>query len=119
MHTGTPNTTILAEAGRNPQRAFAAQMLLRYWNRLVHMEDGCLAKRAFLVSAALARTTLGRSRLKYSAGQASAVLESPALPCNLAAPAVVDADKRVSSLQPAHLSSATDSELVSSSNTCA
>jgi len=48
-------------------------MLLKYWNRLARMEDDRLVKRAFLVSATLAGTTRGRSRLKTWAGQAAAV----------------------------------------------
>ena len=76
---------VLAEAGRYPLRVFAAQMLLRYWNRLVRMEDDRLVKRAFMVSAALAGSTQCRSRHKSWAGQAAAVLESLGLPCDLAA----------------------------------
>ena len=64
---------VLAEAGRYPMRVFAAQMLLRYWNRLVRMEDDRLVKRAFMVSAALAGSTQCRSRHKPWAGQAAAV----------------------------------------------
>jgi len=75
------------------------------------MEDDRLAKRAFLVSAALAGTTQGRSRYKSWAGAAAAVLESLGLPCDLAAPAVIDAEKGVSCLKSAYLSSVTNSEL--------
>ena len=74
------------------------------------MEDDRLVKRAFVVSAALAGATQCRSRHKSWAGQAAAVLESLGLPCDLAAPAVVDVEKAVSSLQSAYLSSVTDSE---------
>ena len=110
VRSGTPSMAVLAEAGRYPLRVFAAQMLLRYWNRLVRMEDDRLVKRAFMVSAALAGSTQCRSRHKSWAGQAAAVLESLGLPCDLAAPAVVDPEKGVSGLQSAYLSSVTDSE---------
>ncbi len=110
VRRSTPNMTVLAEAGRYPLQVFAAKMLLKYWNRLVLMEDDRLVKRAFVASAALAGATQCRSRHKSWAGQAAAVLESLGLPCDLAAPAVVDAEKGVSSLQSAYLSSVTDSE---------
>jgi hypothetical protein len=74
------------------------------------MEDDRLVKRAFMVSAALAGSTQCRSRHKPWAGQAAAVLESLGFPCDLAAPAVVDPEKGVSTLQSAYLSSVTDSE---------
>jgi len=102
--------TVLAEAGRCPLQVFAAKMLLKSWNRLVLMEDDRLVKRALVASAALAGATQCRSRHRTWAGQAAAVLESLGLPCDLAAPAIVDAEKRVSSLQPAYLSSVTNSE---------
>ena len=110
VRTGTPSMAVLAETGRYPLRVFAAQMLLKYWNRLVRMEDDRLVKRAFRVSAALAGATQCSSRHKSWAGQAAAVLESLSLPCSLAAPAVVDVNKGVSSLQSAYLSSVNDSE---------
>ncbi len=110
VRVGTPSMAVLAEAGRYPLRVFAAQMLLKYWNRLARMEDDRLVKRAFRVSAALAGSTPGRSRHKSWAGQAAAVLESLGLPCSLAAPAPVDVDKGVSTLQTAYLSSVADSE---------
>lgn len=110
VRSGTPSMAVLAEAGRYPLRVFAAEMLLKYWNRLVRMEDDRLVKRAFVVSAALAGATPCRSRHKSWAGQAAAVLESLGLPCNLAAPAVVDVKKGVSTLHSVYLSSVTDSE---------
>ena len=91
VRAAPPNVTVLAEAGCYPLHVFAAKMLLKYWNRLVCMEDDRLVKRAFVASAALAGTTQGLS-------------------CDLAAPAVVDAEKGASSLQSAYLSSVTDSE---------
>ena len=72
VRTGTPNMAVLAEAGRYPLQVFAAKMLLKYWNRLVRMEDDRLVKRAFVVSAALAGSTQCRSRHKSWAGQAAA-----------------------------------------------
>ena len=110
LRSGTPSMAVLAEAGRYPLRVFAARMLLKYWNRLVRMEDDRLVKRAFAVSAALAASTTCRSRHKSWAGQAAAVLGSLGLPCDLAAPAVVDVDRGISTLQSAYLSSVTDSE---------
>jgi hypothetical protein len=110
VHTGTPNMALLAEAGRYPQQVFAAQMLLKYWNRLIRMDDDRLVKRAFVVSAALAGSTACNSRHTSWAGQAAAVLGSLGLPCNLAAPAVADVEKGVSTLQSRYLSSITDSE---------
>ena len=110
VRSGTPSMAVLAEAGRYPLRVFAAEMLLKYWNRLVRMEDDRLVKRAFVVSAALAGATTCRSRHKSWAGQAAAVLESLSLPCDLAAPAIVDVGRGVSTLQSAYLSSVTDSE---------
>jgi hypothetical protein len=44
VRTGTPSMAVLAEAGRYPLRVFAAKMLLKYWNRLVRMDDDRLAK---------------------------------------------------------------------------
>jgi len=119
VRAATPNVTVLAEAGRYPLQVFAAKMLLKYWNRLVCREDDRLAKRAFLVSAALAGTTQGRWRHNSWAGQAATVLESLGLPCELAAPAVVDAEKGVSSLNSAYLSTVTDSELTKVQQYCA
>ena len=110
VRTGTPSMAVLAEAGRYPLQVFAAKMLLKYWNRLVCMADDRLVKRAFAVSAALADTAQCRPRHKSWAGQAAAVLESLGLPCNLAAPAVVDVEKGVSTLQAAYLSSVTNSD---------
>ena len=110
VRSGTPSMAVLAEAGRYPLRVFAAKMLLKYWNRLVRMDGDRLVKRAFVVSAALAAASTCRLRRKSWAGQAAAVLELLGLPCNLAAPAVVDVERGVSTLQSAYLSSVTDSE---------
>ena len=76
VRSGTPNMAVLAEVGRYPLQAFAAQMLLRYWNRLVGMDADRLVKRAFVVSAALAGRTAQRSRHMSWAGQAAAAIES-------------------------------------------
>ena len=70
------------EVGRYPLQAFAAQMLLKYWNRLVGMDADRLTKRAFVVSAALARRTVRRSRHMPWAGQAAAAIESLGLQCD-------------------------------------
>jgi len=50
------------------------------------------------------------SNVPDSPNNTAAVFESLGLPCDLAAPAVVDAENGVSSLQSAYLSSVTDSE---------
>lgn len=110
VRTGTPSMSVLAEAGRFPLRVFAAQMLLKFWNRLVRMEDDRLVKRAFVVSAALAASTPSGSRHKSWAGQAAAAFHSLGLPCDLAAPAPFDVKQGVLDLQTAYLSSVTASE---------
>ena len=50
VRSGTPNMAVLAEVGRYPLQAFAAQMLLKYWNRLVGMDADRLTTNARLVS---------------------------------------------------------------------
>ena len=110
VRTGTPSMAVLAEAGRYPLQISAAQMLLKYWNRLVRMEDDRLVKRAFAVSAALAGSTPSGSRHKSWAGQAAAAFQSLGMPCNLAAPAPFDVKQKVIDLQAAYLSSVTASK---------
>ena len=109
VRAGTPNMAVLAEVGRYPLQVFAAQMLLRYWNRLVGMDASRLPKRAFVVSAALARRTARTSRHMPWAGQAAAALDALGLPCDLAEPAPVDVKQAVASAQSAYLSSVADS----------
>ncbi len=109
VRSGTPNLAVLAEVGRYPLQAFAAQMLLKYWNRLVGMDADRLTKRAFVVSAALARRTARRSRHMPWAGQAAAAIESLGLQCDLSAPASVDVKQAAASLQSSYLASVADS----------
>jgi hypothetical protein len=100
---------VLAEVGRYPLQGFAAQMLLKYWNRLVGMDADRLTKRAFVVSAALAGRTARRSRHMSWAGQAAAAIESLGLPCDLTSPAPVDVKQAAAGLQSAYLASVADS----------
>lgn len=109
VRSGTPNMAVLAEVGRYPLQGFAAQMLLKYWNRLVGMDADRLTKRAFVVSAALAGRTARRSRHMSWAGQAAAAIESLGLPCDLTSPAPVDVKQAAASLQSAYLASVADS----------
>ena len=109
VRSGTPNMAVLAEVGRYPLQVFAAQMLLRYWNRLVGMDADRLTKRAFVVSAALAGRTARRSRHMPWAGQAAAAIESLGLPCDLTAPSRVDVKEAAAGLQSAYLASVADS----------
>ena len=100
---------VLAEVGRYPLQAFAAQMLLKYRNRLVGMDADRLTKRAFVVSTALAGRTPQRSRHMPWAGQAAAAIESLGLQCDLSAPASVDVKQAAVSLQSSYLASVADS----------
>ncbi len=109
VRSGTPNLAVLAEVGRYPLQVFAAQMLLKYWNRLVGMDSDRLAKRAFVVSAALAGQTARRSRHMSWAGQVAAAIDSLGLPCDLAGPAPVDVKQAAASMQSAYLASVADS----------
>ena len=110
VRSGTPNMAVLAEVGRYPLQAFAAQMLLRYWNRLVGMDADRLVKRAFVVSAALAGRTAQRSRHMSWAGQAAAAIESLGMRCDLTAPVPVDVKHTVDGIQSKYLESVADSD---------
>lgn len=54
VRAGTPNAVVLGETARYPVAMAAAKLLVRFWNRLVAMDDGRLTKQAFMESVRLA-----------------------------------------------------------------
>jgi hypothetical protein len=107
--SGTPNMAVLAEVGRYPLSVAAATVMLKYWNRLVEMDDGRLVKQAFLQSAALARALAPNSLIKPWAGQVASFLASLNLPHDLNAPQSVDILVAVEKLQCRYVTSVTAS----------
>ena len=100
--TGTPTVAVLAEVGRYPLHVSVAVVMLKYWNRLVEMEDGRLVKQAFLASAALAQALARsnpRSLTKPWAGQVASLLASIDMPHDLSAPQTVNIEVAVEQLQ--------------------
>lgn len=54
LRASTPNAVVLGEAGRLPMAHVAAELLCRFWNRLVAMPDTRLTKQAFLENVSMA-----------------------------------------------------------------
>jgi hypothetical protein len=53
VRTGTPCAVLLGETGCLPMAHTAAVMVAQYWNRLVRLPEGRLAKQAFMASLSL------------------------------------------------------------------
>lgn len=73
LRAGTPCAALLGEAGCLPMAHTAAVMLASYWNRLVRLPEGRLAKRAFRASLALQGSTAA-SRAPCWVAQVSGML---------------------------------------------
>lgn len=108
--SGTPTMAVLAEVGRYPLAVTAAEVMLKYWNRLVEMEDGRLVKQAFLESAMLARALTPTSVIKPWAGQVASFLASLDLPHDLSAPQSVNIKAVVEKMQSCYIAKVTGSD---------
>ena len=105
VRQATPTEVVYAELGRFQLSVDWAKLIVRFWTRLVHMEESRLVKQAFILSLELA----GRARANLPAAhrpwaaQVKSLFETLGLAVNLSASTEVNAADVVKTMQARHV----------------
>ena len=101
VRAGTPNQVVLAELGRYALAVHWGKLTARFWSRLACMEDGRLAKQAFMLSLQLANRVPASMPAAYHpwAAQAANMLSMLGFTSDLNAPTLICADTVAKKMQ--------------------